>query len=87
MSLKMAGNDINEADVLCEFKEAINNSFLKILDLSHNFIGHLGAKQIALALSSRSVLSKLYLVNCKVGAKGANALFQGCSRNIHLKEL
>ena len=45
-------------------------SALETLDLSENFIGNDGAKDIAAMIEENKTIKRLKLTNCQIGTKG-----------------
>ena len=54
-----------------KLKQAIIRSNLRELDLSFNYLGNKGIRQIAMALGNKNHIEKLNVTSCKFTFKGA----------------
>eukprot|EP00347_Sterkiella_histriomuscorum_P002496 403367926 len=87
LSLKCQISELNQIEVFEKLKQAIIRSHLRELDLSSNYLGNKGIRQIAMALGTKNFLEKLNVSSCKFTFKGAQALFSVLQRNAKMKEL
>ena len=53
---------------------------LETLDLSENYIGNDGAKDIAAMIEENKTIKRLKLTNCHIGTKGLQAIVSALSK-------
>jgi Ran GTPase-activating protein (RanGAP) involved in mRNA processing and transport len=85
--LKLSNNDITDPTIYEEMKVGLNNSNLRVIDLSENAIGDVSIKSICKSLNLLCCIEKLNMTNVKMTWKGAKDIFLAVKGYPLLKEL